>query len=579
MTELLLLLGKLNLAMGAAIVVVCLLRRPLRAQFGAPVAYALWLLVPIAALASLLPPRMALPAPAAPLHVILAPIAAAPVFPATANPSRHITDAMTGLSAPTQSILAPAIDYATLLFAAWALGTMVMALYLVRLQLRFHAAARLGEAGPAVAGFLRPHVVMPDSFEDQFTAAEQAAILAHEHTHLARQDARINAATALLRCLCWFNPLIHLGDALMRMDQELACDSAALRGPVSRHAYASALLKSQITATALPLGCNWPGSEHPLIERVALLSRKPPGAARRVAGASLVLIAATIAGLGAWAAQPPVPAKYVPAKAVAAPPARIALATRPATAPAADAKIDSSSHDGDVSANVPTDTATAPANAQTPVNSFERTASSLAPSSTNKVAADPLTYPAIRPASPALENAVAFNTMADAANTASATASGSQPVVMASTPNGTGDPDTIVCRAAQRMPGSDQLGPEACGHNSEWWQLMANGKDLAPDGKTLITRPTVAHPTGDGDPEAVTCRTPQFIPYGPLVEICRPNRFWADLIKNRQFVNAHGKLVTMRRTDSSDIGAGWNNSSGTDSGFVNSPGSGATPVR
>jgi beta-lactamase regulating signal transducer with metallopeptidase domain len=69
MTDFLLLLGKLNLAMGAAIIVVWLLRRPLRAWFGAPVAYALWLLVPIAGIASLLPPRVAAPLPAYVMHL------------------------------------------------------------------------------------------------------------------------------------------------------------------------------------------------------------------------------------------------------------------------------------------------------------------------------------------------------------------------------------------------------------------------------------------------------------------------------------------------------------------------------
>ena len=84
---------------------------------------------------------------------------------------------------------------------------------------------RRGEAGPAVLGFLRPRIVTPDGFQTHFTPQEQAAILTHERVHLARQDARINALAALLRCLCWFNPLIHLGARWLRIDQELACDA------------------------------------------------------------------------------------------------------------------------------------------------------------------------------------------------------------------------------------------------------------------------------------------------------------------------------------------------------------------
>ncbi|HXB52180.1 MAG TPA: M56 family metallopeptidase, partial [Rhizomicrobium sp.] len=172
-----------------------------------------------------------------------------------------------------------------------------------------------------------PRIVTPAGFPEQFTAQEQAAILAHEHVHLARQDARINALAAFLRCLCWFNPLIHLGARWLRVDQELACDATSVAAGISRRDYAQALLKSQLVVTALPLGCNWPGAQHPLIERIALLKRKPPGTARRLAGASLVLLAATLAGLSAWAAQP-----SVAAKAVAARP-HMVLAALPAAAP------------------------------------------------------------------------------------------------------------------------------------------------------------------------------------------------------------------------------------------------------
>jgi hypothetical protein len=105
--------------------------------------------------------------------------------------------------------------------------------------------------------------------------------------------------------------LIHLGARWLRIDQELACDATVVAGAIPRGDYAKALLKSQIVAKALPVGCNWPGSQHPLIERIVLLKRKPPGTARRLAGMSLVLLAATSAGLGAWAAQPPTVAKPV----------------------------------------------------------------------------------------------------------------------------------------------------------------------------------------------------------------------------------------------------------------------------
>jgi beta-lactamase regulating signal transducer with metallopeptidase domain len=542
MSAFLLLLVKLNLAMGAAIVLVSLLRRPLRLLFGAPIAYAIWFAVPIASLASLFPPRVEAPAPITSVHV---PAAAVSVMAPIAHSTLRIPEQLTGQSAiifPT--IAAPPVasatampDTALLLFAAWALGTLLMALYLTRLQVRFSAAVRLGQAGPAVLGFFRPRIVTPDSFQEHFTPQEQAAILAHERVHLARQDARINALTALLRCLCWFNPFIHLGARWLRIDQELACDATAVAGAISRRDYAKALLKTQMIVTALPLGCNWPGSQHPLIERIALLRRKPPGAARRLAGVSLVLLAATLAGLGAWAAQPPVAAKPMAqsSTALAALPAPVEAPSQTAVVPSqpvADANPASSGNTVDESKIVHADRAVSPVPARVQ-------APSIAAQMESALAALPLPAPVSLALNAAGGSPKTFTTSSD---------TGTDAVVMANTPSGMdGDPNARVCRAPQRVAGSDQYGPEACGYNWEWQKLAMNGKDLAWDGKTLIDRPTVRNPKGEGDPDAITCRTPQFIMRGPLVEVCLPNRFWADLIKNHQIVDAYGVVVDLRR--------------------------------
>jgi hypothetical protein len=126
---------------------------------------------------------------------------------------------------------------------------------------------------------------------------------------------------------------------------------------------------------------------------------------------------------------------------------------------------------------------------------------------------------------------------------------GVDPVVMPDTPSGVGDPRAIVCRAPQRFADSNQFGPKSCGYNYEWWQLTTQGKDLAPDGKTVIDRPVVANPDGKGNPDAVTCRAPRQIAgpslhirhFGP--EVCQTNQFWADLNKNYKFVDARGVVV------------------------------------
>jgi hypothetical protein len=153
---------------------------------------------------------------------------------------------------------------------------------------------------------------------------------------------------------------------------------------------------------------------------------------------------------------------------------------------------------------------------------------------------------------------------------------------MLGTPSGVGDPKTVVCRAPQPIPGSERLGPQACLANSEWWKVAMNGKDVAPDGKSLIAKATVDNPTGEGDPDAVTCRTPRIVSrqtewvkrYSPV--ICRPNNFWADAIKNHQLVDARGNV--MARPMDTDCGPPYdgggyptNNNCGTRYGAVRLP--------
>ncbi len=78
-------------------------------------------------------------------------------------------------------------------------------------------------------GTVRPRVIVPIDFEAQFDPKEQAMILAHERTHLAKGHAIINTFMALIKAVHWFNPLVHLAARCARVDQELACDAAVMK--------------------------------------------------------------------------------------------------------------------------------------------------------------------------------------------------------------------------------------------------------------------------------------------------------------------------------------------------------------
>lgn len=281
-----------TLAGSAAILVVLMLRRPLRAAFGAGAAYAAWGLVPAALLATLLP------------------AATAPIVPAEFAVT--MVEA-TGLPA---AIAARPFAVESPLAALWAAGLVAMALLLVRQQRRFlrglgtlhrrddglyqsDAVAGL----PAVIGW-RSRIVLPRDFEQRYAAHEQSLVLCHEQVHRRRGDLPAGAFVAVLRCVFWFNPLVHFAAGRFRHDQELACDAAVLRRfPNSRRSYGDALLKTQLADQPLPLGCHWFGS-HPLKERIAMLKNPLPNKPRWIAGFVLVCLLCAATGWTAWAAQP-----------------------------------------------------------------------------------------------------------------------------------------------------------------------------------------------------------------------------------------------------------------------------------
>jgi len=323
MSDVLIYLACINLVVGAAVLVVMALRLPARRLFGARVAYGLWALAPLAGLAMLIPARVVVEA---------APASEAPQASLLAVPL------------PVAPMAAPGFDPGSLVLAVWIAGGLASLAWLAWRQHQFDRALRDGRAGPAVVGVLKPRIVTPDDFAGLYTPREQLVVLAHERTHLARNDARVNALVALVRCAAWFNPLVHVLAHYLRVDQELACDAQVVAAyPQARRSYAEAMLKTQLAAQPLPLGCYWPAqSAHPLADRIRLLAQVSPGPLRRTAGrAAVALLALGCAG-AAWAAKPvrvvtvasPAPAA-APAPALEAPATAVHLAAAAAPKPKA----------------------------------------------------------------------------------------------------------------------------------------------------------------------------------------------------------------------------------------------------
>lgn len=287
-----------TLALTIALALVATLRRPLRRWLGAQAVYASWAMVPLAALAVLLP----------------APSGGVMVLPAVTG----FTQALPGLSpGPT------ALPLAAIALGLWLVGAAALFVLMLVRQRRFQRSVLRQPqqahdespwATPAVTGLIRPRIVLPADFGVRYTPEEQRLVMAHEQLHIERGDIPAQALATLLRCVFWFHPLVHLAAARFRFDQELACDAAVVaRFPDSRRRYGDAMLKTQLAEFGLPVGCHWQSS-HPLKERVAMLKQALPSPRRRRMAAALVASMLALASVVAWAAQPaePAPAPAAP---------------------------------------------------------------------------------------------------------------------------------------------------------------------------------------------------------------------------------------------------------------------------
>lgn len=291
----------LLLVFTAAVLVVAALRKPCRRAFGAERAFLLWLIPPVAMLASLLPHAAT---PASPLPPII--ISIVTLHGATAS----------GVATSGAS------DWRLWMAASWLIGALVASLLAVYAQfryrmklrgaMRYEAASRWPvlrvagpSAGPALVGSWRPCIVVPRDFDERYDDAERELILAHEIMHARRRDGCWCLAAQFVTAAFWFHPLAWWALSALRRDQELACDAGVLREHRGgRRSYANAMLKTQSAAFALPVGCAWSPC-HPLTERIAMLKQVQPGRVRRASGAAFATIVIMFGAGGAYAATAP----------------------------------------------------------------------------------------------------------------------------------------------------------------------------------------------------------------------------------------------------------------------------------
>ena len=161
---------------------------------------------------------------------------------------------------------------------------------------------------PAVFGFLRPVILLPADWDEQFTAGDLAGILAHEVAHIKRGDLPVTVFAAMLSCVYWFHPAVWFANLQQRREREMACDDMVLesnRQPGK--AYAATLLRAAEHFTGeTPAGAGFLG----LLELSDNLLHRVRAAtdvrrARRMGWGSAIALVALLLVLpmGAWTAS------------------------------------------------------------------------------------------------------------------------------------------------------------------------------------------------------------------------------------------------------------------------------------
>jgi bla regulator protein BlaR1 len=293
-TSALYLLVAANVAATAAILIVALLRKPLRQLSGPQAACWIWLLVPAFTLAVVLP-----------------------VPPQVLQIASHISASTLALPLPAAEAVT-ATSHTAVPFLVWLTGCVAMATFMTQRQKKFVRSlsemTRVADGtyrsasvtGPVLIGILRPRIIVPTDFDVRYGTRERALMLAHEQAHLERGDILVGAVALLWLCVFWFNPLMYWAVSRLRFDQELACDARVLSAlHQGRRQYARTLLKAQLATDSpwcIPISCHWL-SAHPLRERIAMLKRPFPGSARRWLGIFLTSALLIAGGVIVWTAR------------------------------------------------------------------------------------------------------------------------------------------------------------------------------------------------------------------------------------------------------------------------------------
>jgi beta-lactamase regulating signal transducer with metallopeptidase domain/ankyrin repeat protein len=109
--------------------------------------------------------------------------------------------------------------------------------------------------GPAVAGIVRPVLLVPDGIEGWLSTEQLRAVLAHERCHVSRRDNLKAALHMVVESLFWFHPLVWWLETRLIAERERACDEEVLADGNKAKDYAEGILRVCQNYLDSPLRC------------------------------------------------------------------------------------------------------------------------------------------------------------------------------------------------------------------------------------------------------------------------------------------------------------------------------------
>lgn len=151
---------------------------------------------------------------------------------------------------------------------------------------------------PAVAGWIRPVVLLPAAAISGLSTEQLEAVIAHELAHIRRHDAFVQLFQVAVETLLFYHPAVWWLGKRIRAERENCCDDVAVALCGSPVAYAHALTRMAEWNTAPQLALAANGGA--MVERIArLLGAKRPAETLRTANlwaCALCVLTALLAG-------------------------------------------------------------------------------------------------------------------------------------------------------------------------------------------------------------------------------------------------------------------------------------------